>query len=44
MEQKTRLEFLEIIYTIYDKPALINEQWDIVSPLLAELTSTRITP
>ena len=40
MEQKTRLEFLEIIYTIYDKPVLINEQWDIVSPLLAELTST----
>jgi len=40
MEQEKRLKFIEIIYTLYDKPALINEQWEIVSPLLAELTAT----
>ena len=40
MEQEKRLKFIEIIYTLYDKPALINEQWEVVSPLLAELTST----
>ena len=40
MEQKQRLAFLDIVYAIYDEPSLITEQWEVVSPLLAELTST----
>ena len=40
MDQKKRLEFIELIHTIYDEPALITEKWDVVSPLLAELTAT----
>jgi len=40
MEQKQRLAFLDIVYAIYDEPSLITEQWEVVSPLLAELTAT----
>ena len=40
MEQKNRLDLLYIMYKVYETPSVINEQWDVVSPLLAELTST----
>ena len=40
MEQKKRLALLDIVYAIYDEPSLITDQWEVVSPLLAELTST----
>lgn len=40
MEQKHRLNLLEIMATIYETPSVIDEHWEAVTPLLAELIAT----
>lgn len=40
MEQKSRVDLLEIMYKLYEKPSEIVEHWENVTPLLAELTAT----
>jgi hypothetical protein len=40
MKQKHRLDLINIMATIHETPSIINEQWDTVTPLLEELTTT----
>jgi len=40
MEQAHRIDLLDIMSRIYQKPQSLDEHWDTVSPLLAELSDT----
>ncbi|WP_426357545.1 hypothetical protein ACPUVO_13930 [Pseudocolwellia sp. HL-MZ19] len=40
MEQKNRLELINIMATIHESPSVIHDYWDTVTPLLEELSTT----